>query len=100
MAKRYELTDAQWRRISELMLGKASDPGRTGSDNRRFVNGVLFYIEQFSNLMYSGIMIIMWLKFLSIFQIEKTLGPQVSGLVRGSGISWELGRKRGLSIGT
>ena len=31
--------------------------------------------------------------------IEKALGRQVTGLVRGSGISWELGRKRGLGIG-
>ncbi|NIA72045.1 relaxase/mobilization nuclease and DUF3363 domain-containing protein [Pelagibius litoralis] len=31
--------------------------------------------------------------------IEKTLGRQVSGFVRGSGISWELGRKRGPGIG-
>jgi len=31
--------------------------------------------------------------------IEKELGKQVSGLVRGDGISWELGRQRGLGIG-
>jgi hypothetical protein len=31
--------------------------------------------------------------------IEKALGRQVSGLVRGNGVSWELGRKRGLGIG-
>jgi hypothetical protein len=31
--------------------------------------------------------------------IEKALGRQVSGLVRGEGISWEFGRKRGLGIG-
>jgi hypothetical protein len=31
--------------------------------------------------------------------IEKELGKQVSGLVRGNGISWELGRQRGLGIG-
>ena len=30
--------------------------------------------------------------------IEKALGRQVSGLVRGNGVSWELGRKRGLGI--
>lgn len=36
MAKRYELTDAQWRRISDLVAGKAGDPGRTGADNRQF----------------------------------------------------------------
>ena len=41
MVKRYELTEAQWRRIEPLLPGKASDPGRTGSDNRLFVDGVL-----------------------------------------------------------
>jgi len=45
VAKRYELTDAQWQRISGLMRGKASDPGRSGSDNRRFVNGVLWVLR-------------------------------------------------------
>jgi len=39
--KRYELDEAQWARIEPLLPGKASDPGRTGSDNRLFVNGVL-----------------------------------------------------------
>src|SRR5712691_5862340 len=41
MAKRYELSEAQWRRIEPLLPGKASDPGRTAADNRNFVNGVL-----------------------------------------------------------
>src|SRR5512147_2130272 len=45
MAKRYELSDAQWQRISGLMRGKASDPGRSGSDNRRFVNAVLWVLR-------------------------------------------------------
>ena len=40
-SKRYELSEAQRRRIAPLLPGKAGDPGRTGSDNRRFVNGVL-----------------------------------------------------------
>lgn len=39
--KRYELNDAQWGRIALLLPGKAGDPGRTGSDNRLFVNGCL-----------------------------------------------------------
>lgn len=45
MAKRYELSDIQWRRIAGLLPGKASDPGRTGSDNRLFVNGVLWVLR-------------------------------------------------------
>jgi putative transposase len=39
-ARRYELTDQQQARTSLLMTGTASDPGRTGSDNRLFVDGV------------------------------------------------------------
>ena len=31
--------------------------------------------------------------------IDKALGKQVTGLVRGSGISWDLVRKRGPDIG-
>ena len=37
--KRYELGEAQWSRIAPLLPGKAGDPGRTGTDNRLFVNG-------------------------------------------------------------
>ena len=45
MAKRYELSDRQWERIRDLLPGKAGDPGRTGSDNRLFVNGVLWVLR-------------------------------------------------------
>lgn len=45
MVKRYELTDGQWDRIRELFPGKASDPGRTAEDNRRFVNAVLWVLR-------------------------------------------------------
>lgn len=45
MVKRYELTDAQWERIYELLPGKASDPGRTAEDNRRFMNAVLWVLR-------------------------------------------------------
>ncbi len=40
-AKRYELSDAQWVRIAPLLAGKVGDPGRSGGDNRLFVNGCL-----------------------------------------------------------
>ncbi len=43
--KRYELDDRQWARIEHLLPGKASDPGRTGSDSRLFVNGVLWVLR-------------------------------------------------------
>jgi len=44
-AKRYELSDAQWRRIATLLPGKAGDPGRSGADNRLFVNGILWVLR-------------------------------------------------------
>lgn len=43
--KRYELTTEQWLRIEGLLPGKAGDPGRSGSDNRTFVNGVLWVLR-------------------------------------------------------
>lgn len=36
------LTDAQWALVAPHCLGKATDPGRTGSDARVFVEGVLW----------------------------------------------------------
>ena len=42
---RYELSDAQWERIALLLPGKVSDPGRTGVDNRLFLNGVLWVLR-------------------------------------------------------
>jgi transposase len=45
MAKRYELNDAQWERIADLLPGKAGDPGRSATDHRLFVNGVLWVLR-------------------------------------------------------
>ena len=45
MAKRYELSDEQWLRIADRLPGKVGDPGRSGGDNRRFVNGVLWVLR-------------------------------------------------------
>jgi transposase len=42
---RYELSDAQWRRIEGLLPGKVTDPGRSGGDNRLFVHGVLWVLR-------------------------------------------------------
>jgi putative transposase len=39
--KRYELNEAQWARIAPLLPGKVGDPGRSGANNRLFVNSVL-----------------------------------------------------------
>mgnify|MGYP001551067449 FL=1 len=45
MARRHELSEEQWQRLAPLLPGKAGDPGRTGEDNRRFVNAVLFVLK-------------------------------------------------------
>jgi len=39
---RLVLTDTQWDKIAPLCLGKTNDPGRSGGDNRRFFEGVLW----------------------------------------------------------
>ena len=39
---RFSLTDAQWERMKAVCLGKPTDPGRTGGDNRLFVEAVLW----------------------------------------------------------
>ena len=36
------LRDDQWKRIEQMLPGKSSDPGRTGADNRLFVEAVLW----------------------------------------------------------
>ncbi len=36
------LRDDQWKRIEQLLPGKPGDPGRTGEDNRRFMEAVLW----------------------------------------------------------
>ena len=45
MAKRYELTEAQFETIRDLLPGKAGDPGRTAVDNHRFLNGVMWVLR-------------------------------------------------------
>jgi transposase len=36
------LSDAQWERVAPLLPGKVGDPGRSGDNNRMFVEGVLW----------------------------------------------------------
>lgn len=43
--KRYELTVKQWQQIEPLIPGKEGDRGRSGNDNRAFVNGVLWILR-------------------------------------------------------
>ena len=42
MARRHELTEMQWEAIRSRVPGKAGDPGRSGDDNRRFMNAVVY----------------------------------------------------------
>lgn len=43
--KRTVLSDEQWARIAPLLPGKKGDPGRSGRDNRLFVEGVLWIVR-------------------------------------------------------
>jgi transposase len=36
------LSDLQWERVAPLLPGKEGDPGRSGEDNRRFLEAVLW----------------------------------------------------------
>lgn len=36
------LSDAQWARVAPLLPGKPGDPGRSGTDNRLFLEAVLW----------------------------------------------------------
>lgn len=36
------LTDEQWERVAPHLPGKVGDPGRSGKDNRMFLEGVLW----------------------------------------------------------
>lgn len=42
MTRRYALTDAQWELIEDLLPGRAGHVGRPASDNRLFVDAVLY----------------------------------------------------------
>ena len=39
------LNDVQWERIAPLLPGKPGDPGRSGEDNRLFVEAVLWLVR-------------------------------------------------------
>ncbi|MDW9707242.1 IS5 family transposase [Sinorhizobium meliloti] len=43
--ERFVLTDAQWAKMEPHCLGKPTDPGRSGSDNRRFIEAVLWVVR-------------------------------------------------------
>ena len=39
---RHAISDADWKRIADLLPGKKTDPGRTARDNRLFLDAVLW----------------------------------------------------------
>jgi transposase len=39
---RFHLSDNQWAKIADLLPGKVGDPGRSGRDNRLFLEAVLW----------------------------------------------------------
>ncbi len=39
------LTESQWQRIAPLLPGKKGDPGRSGDDNRRSLEGILWIVR-------------------------------------------------------
>jgi transposase len=43
--ERFVPTDAQWTKMEPHCLGKPTDPGRSGSNNRRFVEAVLWIVR-------------------------------------------------------
>jgi transposase len=42
---RFVLTDAQWAQMEPRCRGKPGDPGRSGKDNRLFVEAVLWIVR-------------------------------------------------------
>jgi transposase len=45
MPSRYELSEAQWKAIRDLLPGRVESVGRTAQNNRLFVNGVLWILR-------------------------------------------------------
>ncbi|WP_179040986.1 transposase, partial [Rhizobium leguminosarum] len=43
--ERFVLTDAQWAKREPHCHGKPSDPGRSGSNNRLFIEAVLWIVR-------------------------------------------------------
>ncbi|WP_081709606.1 transposase [Mesorhizobium erdmanii] len=43
--ERFVLTDAQWAKMEPHCLGKPADPGRSGGDNRRFIEALLWIVR-------------------------------------------------------
>jgi transposase len=39
------LSEEQWERVAPLLPGKEGDPGRSGDNNRMFIEGVLWIVR-------------------------------------------------------
>ena len=42
MSVSYELREDQWEKIKDALPGKSGDPGRSGKDNRKFIEAVMW----------------------------------------------------------
>jgi len=42
MQRRHDISDERWIRVEPLISGRKGDPGRSGKDNRRFLNAVIW----------------------------------------------------------
>jgi transposase len=42
---RYELSTPQWEKVKDMLPGKVGDRGRSGRDNRNFINAVLWILR-------------------------------------------------------
>ena len=45
MSRRYEISDVDWVRIEPLLKGKPGDVGRSSTDNRLFINAVIWIVR-------------------------------------------------------
>jgi transposase len=43
--RRFELSDEQWQRVEGLLPGRPGDPGRSGENNRLFLDAVLWIVR-------------------------------------------------------
>jgi hypothetical protein len=54
LSDRFMISDEQWPLIEPHYLGKKSDPGRSGSDARIFIESVLWAVSEETDLNRAG----------------------------------------------
>lgn len=65
--RRYEITDQQWAKVADLLPGKVGDVSRSATDNRLFINAVLWIARSglpggiYPNALAPGILLIVGL---------------------------------------